>query len=58
MLYFLKKCWFRHKFNIVQDTGQYIYKECKKCGLREVSIVRLGHNHPNYEWVNHETDTI
>jgi hypothetical protein len=53
-----KICWLPHTYKTVKDDGSHKYEECRRCGHRKVTIAMLGNKTPNYNWVNHETDTI
>lgn len=58
ILYILKKCWLPHTYRTIFDNGNHEYEECLRCGHRRVIVHTLGKTPPNYNWVNHETDTI
>lgn len=47
---------FPHRHTIIKDDGNYVYKECKRCGYRCVEIFKLNKQMPNYDWVDGKSD--
>ena len=54
----LSECWLPHSFKDIKKNENYVYKECTRCKLRTVEIKHLQKDLPDYDWVNHNKDTL